>query len=64
MLKIRMQGTIKDIQWFKRLMDRHEEIKVKTVSEPFTTKGTNQYFRVCRSRKRTKVDQEESICAE
>lgn len=46
MLKIRMQGTIKDIQWFKRIMDQHEEIKVKTVSEPFTNKGTNQYFRV------------------
>ena len=46
MLKIRMQGTIKDIQWFKRLLDQHEEIKVKTVSEPFTNKGTNQYFLV------------------
>lgn len=46
MLKIRMQGTIQDIQWFKGLLERHKEIKVKSVSEPFTNKGTNQYFRV------------------
>lgn len=46
MLKIRVQGTIRDIQWFKRLLERHEEIKVKEVSEPFSNKGTNKYFRV------------------
>ncbi len=31
MLKIRMQGTLKDISWFKGLMERHGEIKVKDV---------------------------------
>ncbi len=46
MLKIRMQGTLKDIRWFKRLMERHKEIKVKDVSQPFKNKGTNQYVRV------------------
>lgn len=46
MLKIRMQGTIKDIQWFKRLLERHEEVEVKEVSKPFANKGTNKYFRV------------------
>lgn len=46
MLKIRVQGTVQDIQWFQRLMERHKEIKVKSVSEPFTNKGTNQYFQV------------------
>ena len=46
MLKIRMQGTIKDIRWFKGLMERHEEIWVRAVSEPFANKGTNKYFRV------------------
>ncbi len=46
MLKIRLQGTIKDIQWFRRLLERHEEVKVKEVSKPFTNKGTNKYFRV------------------
>lgn len=46
MLKIRMQGTIRDIHWFKRLLERHPEVKVTEVSEPFTNKGTNRYFRV------------------
>ena len=40
MLKIRMQGTVQDIQWFKGLLERHKEIKVKSVSEPFANKGT------------------------
>ena len=46
MLKIRMQGTVQDIQWFKGLLERHKEIKVKSVSEPFANKGTKRYFRV------------------
>lgn len=46
MLKIRLQGTIQDIRWFKGLLERHEEIHVQGVSEPFTNKGTNKYFRV------------------
>ena len=46
MLKIRMQGTLKDIRWFKGLMERHGEIKVKNVSKPFKNKGTDQYVRV------------------
>lgn len=46
MLKIRMQGTLKDIRWFKGLMERHGEIKVKDVSKPFKNKGTDQYVRV------------------
>lgn len=46
MLKIRMQGTVQDIQWFQRLMERHEEIRVLGISKPFVNKGTNRYFRV------------------
>ena len=46
MLKIRLQGTLKDIKWFKRLMERNKEIEVLQVSEPFSNKGTNKYFRV------------------
>lgn len=46
MLKIRLQGTLKDIKWFKRLMERNKEIEVLQVSEPFFNKGTNKYFRV------------------
>ena len=28
MLKIRMQGTRKDIRWFQRLLEKHSELRV------------------------------------
>lgn len=45
MLKIRLQGTVMDIRWFKRLLEKHPEIRVIQVSEIFSNKGTNRYFR-------------------
>lgn len=45
MLKIRMQGTVQDIQWFKGLMERQKEIRVLGTSKTFANKGTNKYFR-------------------
>ncbi|MEY8482874.1 hypothetical protein AALD74_13620 [Lachnospiraceae bacterium 48-21] len=53
MLKIRMQGTKKDICWFRRLLERHESVNVKDISKPFANKGTNQYFRVYAEVERT-----------
>jgi len=53
MLKIRMQGTKKDLHWFRRLLERHEGVEVKEVSEPFANKGTNKYFRVYAEVERT-----------
>ena len=26
MLKIRLQGTLKDIQWFRRILEKHKEL--------------------------------------
>lgn len=46
MLKIRLQGTKKDINWFKKLVAGNEEIKILQFSEPYTNKGTINYFRV------------------
>ncbi len=46
MLKIRMQGTIRDLKWFKRLLEQHKEINVKQVSEAFANKGTRKFFRM------------------
>lgn len=46
MLKIRLQGTIKDIRWFKRLLKQHQRVKLLQVSEEFANKGINKYFRV------------------
>ena len=45
MLKIRLQGTVRDIRWFKRLLEKHPEIRVIQVSEIFSNKGTKRYFR-------------------
>ena len=45
MLKIRLQGTVRDIRWFKRLLEKHPEIRVIQVSEIFSNKGTHRYFR-------------------
>ena len=45
MLKIRLQGTVRDIRWFKRLLEKHPEIRVIQVSVIFSNKGTNRYFR-------------------
>lgn len=45
MLKIRLQGTVRDIHWFQRFLERHPEIRVLQKSDIFTNKGTNRYFR-------------------
>lgn len=46
MLKIRMQGTKNDINWFRRLLERHKEVKVMDISDAYANKGTSRYFRV------------------
>ncbi len=46
MLKIRMQGTRRDIRWFKKLMEQHKEVEVLRTSELFANKGTSRYFRI------------------
>lgn len=46
MLKIRHQGTTKDLKWFKKILERDKRITMLSVSEPFANKGTNKYFRV------------------
>lgn len=46
MLKIRLQGTKKDIQWFIRVLTRHQYIKVINVSELLINKGTKSYYRI------------------
>lgn len=46
MLKIRLQGKLRDIRWLQRILEQQEEVIVKEISRPFPNKGTNQYFRV------------------
>ena len=33
MLKVRLQGTIKEIRWFKRLLEQQKKVNVIQVSE-------------------------------
>ena len=46
MLKIRLMGTKNDIKWFKKILEREKKIKVLEISDFFTNKGTNKYYRV------------------
>ena len=46
MLKIRLQGTLRDIQWFRRILENHKELDVLEVSDTYANKGTSKYFRV------------------
>ena len=46
MLKIRLQGTTKDIRWFKMILEKHSGIRVLQISDIFSNKGTNRYFRI------------------
>lgn len=59
MLKIRLQGTVKDIRWFKRMLEKHPEIRVLQVSEIFSNKGTNRYFRSYVEVEKTEKKEEE-----
>jgi len=46
MLKIRMQGTAKDLKWFRKLLEGNKELRVMRVSEAFANKGTKNFFRM------------------
>ena len=45
MLKIRIQGTEKDIQWFQKVLERHIGLAVTEVSDLYKNKGTSKFFR-------------------
>lgn len=58
MLKIRLMGTKKDIQWFGRLLQGSNEVKINEFSEVFINKGTNNYFRAYLEIEKRKTDTE------
>jgi hypothetical protein len=39
-------GTKNDIKWFSRILKRNKKVNVLQISEPYTNKGTNRYYRV------------------
>jgi hypothetical protein len=46
MIKLRIQGTMNDIEWFKEEIEKSKNIKINSISEPLANKGTKKYFRV------------------
>lgn len=46
MLKIRLQGTTKDLKWFIKILSKDRRFKVNTPSEPMDIVGTKKYKRV------------------
>ena len=46
MLKIRLQGTTKDLKWFLKMLARDKRFVAKKPSEPMDIKGSNKYKRV------------------
>lgn len=46
MLKIRLQGTTKDLKWFLKMMARDKRFVTNKPSEPKDIKGSDRYKRV------------------
>ena len=38
-------GTKNDIVWFQKILQRHPKIEVLEISELYSNKGTNKYYR-------------------
>ena len=45
MIKARLQGTKEDMEWLEKQLSECPEIKISQISETFSNKGTNKYFR-------------------
>ena len=45
MLKIRLMGTKNDITWFKKIMQRNPKVEVLEMSDLYSNKGTDKYYR-------------------
>ena len=45
MLKVRLMGTKNDIVWFQKILQCHPKVEVLGISELYSNKGTNKYYR-------------------
>lgn len=46
MLKIRLQGTKSDIDWYRRNLEQDKNIHIIQFSDPYINKGTKKFVRV------------------
>ena len=55
MLKVRVMGTKNDIVWFQKILQRHPKVEVLEISELYSNKGTNKYYRAYAEVKKSNV---------
>ncbi len=58
MLKIRMQGTKREIVWFCKLLKRCKSLDVLQHSKIFSNKGTDQHFRMYAEIQEIEIEEE------
>lgn len=46
MVKVRMQGTKREIRWFLKILERDSRCSVENTSDFFSNKGTDRYKRL------------------
>ena len=46
MLKVRVQGTRKDIHLFSDILKKSPRVRVAQISKIYSNKGTDKYFRM------------------
>ena len=62
MLKIRLQGTQKDLRWFLKVLEQSEKLTVLSQSEIYNNKGTTKYYRVYADIEKSRTIGGEHMC--
>ena len=57
MLKVRLMGTKNDIVWFQKILQRHPKVEVLEISELYSNKRTNKYYRAYAEVKKRNVEE-------
>ena len=48
-------GTKNDIVWFQKILQRHPKVEVLEISELYSNKGTNKYYRAYAEVQKSKI---------
>jgi len=58
MIKVRVQGTKREIRWFLKLLERDKRFSLENTSTFFNNKGTDRYKRLYTEVHRTQDEKE------
>ena len=61
MIKVRVQGTKREIRWFLKLLERDKRFSLENTSTFFNNKGTDRYKRLYTEVHRTQDEKEISL---